>query len=358
MKKFFLSNLILLFAVLPTAVLAQSPDVIGFSITPPLVNINLSPRDEVATKIKVVNNTGRALHVYAEVVDFRDSGNGQIEFLNDPGIKDDPGAVNVYLSRWITLAKQDLELSPFGSEEIPFVISVPEGANPGGHYAAILIGPNSPEDKAEGSVVKIASKISSLILARVAGDVQEKGSIREFSVDKRFSGSADINFSVRFQNQGNIHLRPHGSIKVVDMFGKDKGKPIDFNSNKDFGNVLPGGDREWTDLKWQDEQFFLFNRYKAELSVSFGEESKQTDTRYVFFWVVDWKWLIISLLSLITFLVLLLLIVRIYVRQSVKNLQREMGVGASEIAPRPVKRTVRKKVATVKKEAVDLRKKK
>jgi hypothetical protein len=54
------------------------------------------------------------------------------------------------------------------------------------------------------------------------------------------------------------------------------------------------------------------------------------------------------------FLFLLLLVVRTYVRQSVKNLQREMGVSAppAPVKRRPVRRTVTK-VGTV-----DLRKKK
>lgn len=344
----------LLFAIFPAAVLAQNGDSVGFSVTPSLMNINLTPGDEFGTKVKVINNTSRPLKIYAEAVDFRDSGTGQIEFLNDPGIKNDLSAANVYLSRWMTLAKEEIELAPFGSEEIPFVISVPKEANPGGHYAAILVGPDSPDEKTDGSVVKISSKIAFLILSRVAGDVQEKGMIREFSVDKKFSGAANINFSVRFQNQGNIHLRPRGTIKVFDMFGKEKGKSVDFNASTDSsGNVLPGGDREWLGLKWQDEQFFLFNRYKAELSLSFGEETKQTDTRYVFFWVIDWKWLTISVISLLIFFVLLLVIVRMYVRQSVKNLQKEMGIAVSG------KRVVRKKTVAVKKVAVvDLKKNK
>ena len=326
------------------------------------MNINLSPDSNTGIKIKVINNTSRPLKLYAEVVDFRGQGNGQLDFLYDEGIKNDPAAANAYLSRWVTLGKNELDLAPFGSEELPFIISVPKEANPGGHYAAILIGTNAPDEKGDGSVVKISTKISSLILARVAGEINEKGMIREFSPTNKFSSSADTSFIVRFQNQGNIHLLPHGSIKVYDMFGKQKGGDLEFNSSKDFGNVLPGGDREWTDLKWQDKDFLLINHYKAELSLSFGEEAKQTDVRYTTFWVVSWKWLLISVGSLLLFLVLLFLLVKFYVRQSVKNLQKEMGAvpfRSTPVAPiTPAKkRVVRKKIETVDKKVVDLRKK-
>ncbi len=351
MKRAILINSLLILLLLPAAASAKT-DTLALSVTPPLMNINLSKKQEVATSIRVINNNSRPITVYIEVADFRDQGDGQIEFLDDEAIKDDPGAKNMYLSRWITLTKSELVLEPFRGEEVPFVISVPEEANPGGHYAALLIGTKPPDEPIEGSSIKISSKISSLILARVAGEINEKGMIREFSPHERLSGGKENAFSVRFENLGNIHLRPQGVIKVYDMFGKAKGGTIEFNANKDFGNVLPGGDREWRDLAWRDDDFFLFNRYKAELSLSFGEETRQTDTMYVYFWAVNWKWLAISISILVAFLLLLLAVVKVYVRQSVKNLQREMGVGRA-----PFKRTVRKRVAA-KTGTVDLRKKK
>lgn len=352
MKALFLSIIASFLFILPGSASAEV-DSLALSVTPPLININLSPNQEVATEISVVNNNSRPIKVYIEAVDFQDRGNG-VEFLMDEGISEDPGAKNMYMSRWITLTKTEVDLPPYRSEKIPFVISVPEGANPGGHYGALLIGTNPPEDKSEGSVVKVSSKISCLILARVEGQVDEKGMIREFSTEKRFSGDGGNSFKIRFENLGNIHLRPQGTVKVFDMFGKQKGGTVEFNNKKDYGNVLPGGDREWT-LPWKDEDFFLLNHYKAELSVSFGQEAMQTDNRFIYFWAVDWKWLSIALISLVAFIFLLLLIVKVYVKQSVKSLQKEMGT-TSRLPP--VKRPVRRRTTSPRAGTVDLRKKK
>jgi hypothetical protein len=348
--RFLLANLILFFTIFPSLASAQM-DSLALTVTPPLININLTPKQEVATEISVVNNNGRPIKVYIEVVDFQDRGNG-VEFLQDPSIKNDPGAENIFMSRWVTLTRTEVDLPPYRSEKIPFVISVPEGANPGGHYAALLIGTNPPDVDGQGSVVKVSSKISCLILARVEGEVDERGAIREFSPERGLSGNAENNFKVRFENLGNIHLRPQGTVKVTDMFGKQKGAVVEFNNKKDYGNVLPGGDREWN-LSWKDEDFFVFNRYKADLSVSFGQEAIQTDNRFTYFWAVDWKWLSIFLISLAVFVVLLLIVVKAYVRQSVKSLQREMGVSES-----PVKRPVRRRTIAKRAPTVDLRKKK
>jgi hypothetical protein len=327
MKKVLLLFFAVSFFSFSPAVLAQG-DSLALSVTPPLVNINLTPGQEIALDVTVVNNNDRPLKVYIEAVDFRDRGNG-VELFRDQAISEDPGVVNMYLSRWITLSKDEVEVGPYRAEKVPFVISVPQGANPGGHYAALLIGPGAPDKKGDGAVVKVTSKISSLILARVEGKVDERGMIREFSPIKSLSSKADVGFKVRFENLGNIHLRPQGVIKVYDMFGKQKGGDVEFNYKKDYGNVLPGGDREWENIAWHDDDFFLFNRYKAELSMSFGEEAKQTDNRYAFFWVIDWKWLFSVIVILAIFIISLFLFVKFYVKQSVKNLQREFGVAPS-----------------------------
>ncbi len=351
MRRLFVINLFFLFLAIPATALAQA-DSLALSVTPPLININLTPKQEVATEISVVNNNSRPLKVYIEAVDFQDNGNG-VEFLYSEDIGNDPDSYNMYMSRWVTLTKTEVDLAPYRSEKIPFVISVPEGANPGGHYAALLVGTNPPDDQEQGSVVKIASKISCLILARVEGEVKEKGMIREFSTQKAIAGTAENIFKVKFENLGNIHLRPQGTIKVVDMFGKQKGEVLEFNNKKDYGNVLPNGEREW-DIPWKDDDFFLFNRYKAELAVSFGQEAIQTDNRFVYFWSVDWKWLSVAVASLVGLILLLLFVIKLYVRQSVRSLQKEMGVMDKKVTRGPIsRRPTPRRSGTV-----DLRKKK
>ncbi len=349
MKKVLLVSLLILIFFPISGVLAQGSS-LALTVTPPLINVNLSPGQEIAMEVTIVNNNSQSLKVYIEAVDFQDKGNG-IEFLRDQGALGDPNAENMYLSKWITLSKDEVEIGPYKAEKIPYVISVPQGANPGGHYAALLIGPGAPDKKEEGSVVKVTSKISSLILAKVEGQVDERGSIREFVPVKRFSDKADTGFNVRFENLGNIHLRPQGVIKVYDVFGKQKGGDIEFNYKKDYGNVLPGGDREWKDIAWRDDDFILIGRYKAELVVSFGDKIKQTDNRYAFFWVINWKPLIVIFIVLVVFIAGLFVFVKFYIRQSVRSIQREFGAF-------PQKRSVSRKRFTIPKRngTVDLRK--
>jgi len=304
----------------------------------------------LATAIKVVNNNNYPVTVYAKTVDFTDNGSGEIKFLNNgqtaATLEDD----NIYLSRWITLSQDKQDLQPFQTAIFSFSIDVPSSAAPGGHYAAILVGTNPPNETVKGAEVKVSSYLSSLILARVAGAIEEKGAIREFTFADRVYQGGEGNFRVRFDNLGNVHLAPTGNIQIFDMFGKKKGDiPVNV-TNDNSGNVLPKGERTWNNLLWAGDDFLLLNRYRAELSLSFGEDAKQTEFSTFFFWGVNWRFLAIIGGSLLVLLILIIIFVRFYIRQSVKDLEKQFKASKVENKKEGKKKSVEEKV-------IDLRKK-
>jgi hypothetical protein len=322
----------------------------------------MEPGETIATALKIVNNNSWPVTVYAKVLDFRDNGAGQIKFFNQSEIPAGSEEQSAYLSRWVTLSQDEIELGAFGNSMVSFTIDVPTTAVPGGHYAAILIGANPSDVSGKGTEIKVASYLSSLLLIRIAGAVEEKGMIREFVFSKRFYQGGEGDFRVRFENLGNVHLQPMGDIKIYDIFGKLKGDIL-VNANKDFGNVLPKSIRTWENLKWSGEDFFLINRYKAELSLTYGEEAKQTDYQTFFFWGVNWKWLGIIGGGLLALFILIIFFIRFYIRQSVRNLEKQFGAAGlkKKRIRKKEKAPERKKLPVVKKsenkKVVDLRKK-
>ena len=149
------------------------------------------------------------------------------------------------------------------------------------------------------------------------------------------------------------------SVTQRDMFGKQKGD-IPVNETTDFGNVLPQGERTWDNLKWSGDDFFLINRYRAELSLSYGDQAKQTEFSTFFFWGFNWHFLAIIGGGLLVLLLLIIVFVRFYIRQSVKGLEKQFK--AAEAARKKVEKKkikdaeVREK--TEEKKVIDLRKKK
>jgi hypothetical protein len=359
MKKFIFIIFAIFFIVSPD-VASASGSSLALTITPPLMKLNIGPGESLATAVKVVNNNNYPITIYARTVDFTDNGSGEIKFLNLSGTTENSSAQNNFLSRWISLSQDRQELQPFQTGTFSFSIDVPLDAAPGGHYAAILIGTNPPEQAGKGTEIKVSSYISSLILLRVSGDIQEQGSVREFTFSPRVYQGGDGSFKMSFENTGNVDLAPVGDIKIFDMFGRQKGD-IAVNDTSDFsGNVLPNSIRTWNNFKWSDDGLFLLNRYRAELSLSFGDQAKQTEFSTFFFWGVNWRWLLIIVGSLLLLFALLIIFVRFYISQSVKGLEKQFKAEADA-----VKKAVKKKISeaakfekNIEEKVIDLRKKK
>jgi hypothetical protein len=359
MAKRILFLILFLSLSLKVSLAEAKDDSLALTVTPPLMKMNMEPGESLATALKVVNNNSQPKTIYIKVVDFRGKGSGEVEFLKDLPEQVSEEDKKVYLSQWVTLNQKEVEIEPFRPAIIPFTIDIPKDAQPGGHYAAILVGTNPPSKTDKGAEIKVSSYISSLLLVRISGAVVEKGMIREFTFSNRFYQGGEGSFRVRFQNTGNVHLQPIGGIKVYDMFGKEKGS-ISVNNQKDFGNVLPNNERTWDNLKWSSDNFFLINRYRAELSLSYGEDLKQTDYQTFFFWGINLKWLIIMGFGLLVLFVLIIVFIKFYISQSVKNLKKQMGVVDSdfEISEKRKKAAVHHESKTGERKIIDLRKRK
>jgi hypothetical protein len=305
------------FSVLP--VFAQ--DSLSLTITPPLIKINMDPGGLWSSSIKVVNNNQGELTVYARSMDFKSGEQGGVVFIPREEVKE---GQKFLLSQWIEISSGPFIIPAFESKEIPFTIKVAPEAEPGGHYAAILIGTKPPE--AEGGVaIKIASQVSSLILLNIQGEIEEKAWIREFSTGKTFYQILEANFKVSFENLGNVHLQPVGEIKIYNMWDKERGTiPINYKSQ--FGNVLPQSQRIWN-FEWKGQEgSFEIGRYKAKIVLSFGQDAHQTASSTVYFWVIPLIPVLGILGGFFIFLILLILGIKSYVKRAVIIAQQELGV--------------------------------
>jgi len=291
----------------------------AITLIPPHLEIGLIPGQSLQTSIKLFNESQEVLQLYTETASFHAKGEtGQPEFDFDSPT--DEG-----LSSWIEVEKGPIILNPGERYEVPVKIHPPANADPGGHYASVFF-TTSPPEAGEGQV-RIASKVGTLLLTRVEGDVIEKGSIAEFGLGKgkMTFNRLPIDFFVRFQNSGNVHLRPSGQIGIKSMFGKEVGS-VEVNASK--GATLPKTTRKY-DAVWEKAQLkgaggsffqkffneyanersnFGFGKYTAKVSIHAGTNSID-DTATVSFWVVPWRillvWTIVGILGLI-FLILLI----------------------------------------------------
>lgn len=301
---------------------AARHDRMTLAIVPPLFQMQLAPGTHWRGVIKFVNGNPYDIDLNTSIVPFRgagETGNAQFDFTKEGNI--DPRT----LSGWIRIERGPIHVRKDTTAEIPFSIVVPEDAEPGGHYAAIMVGTDPIERLKNGSGFAIGSLLSSLLFVSVSGDIVEAGSIRDFYSASSVVQEPNARFVLRFENSGNVHLIPQGHIIITNMWGKERGR-IAVNDDASFGSVLPASTRRF-EFEWHgEENFFEMGRYTVEATLAYGGAAKQTVYRVATFWVIPYKELAIAFLGIGGFLFMMFYGIRRYVRSVIALERSRLGI--------------------------------
>ncbi len=286
----------------------------GLEISPPLIDLKTDPGKTLTVKINLRNITKATLVATPQVNDFVAQGEeGQPKLLLDQNAKEQsPYSIKGWIAELptLTLAPQELK-----TETIP--INVPQNASPGGHYGVIRFTAAPPG--LEGTGVSLSASIGSLVLIRVSGNIVEKASFAEFYASqngqkKTLFEYGPVTFVERIKNEGNVHFKPSGTIRVTGTFG---GQVAVLTVNEKGGNVLPASIRRFEQTL---NKKHLFGRYKAEANVEYnGKNISQTIT----FWVIPYKLIAIILGVLLILVAGIRSGLKKYVRRAVKKAQNK-----------------------------------
>lgn len=299
---------------------------LSLTVTPPLFQLTIGPGENWSSSIKVVNTNEYPVTYYARVVDFNAEGEGGKSTFT-PLIEGTDNSDT--LAGWVTLGAKPITIPAGESAPVPFAVSIPDNAAPGGHYAAILIGTEPGLDPVTGPSMKVSSFVSSLLFVRVKGDVHESGRIREFVTQESLYGTTKADFVLRFENTGNTHLKPQGEVVIYNMWGKERGKVL-INQKNSFGNVLPESVRRF-EFGWEGAlDIFDIGRYKAEVTLSYGDEARQNTSASAYFWVVPFVPVASVGGGLLVLIVSLIWFIRRYIRRALALEQARLGL----VAPR------------------------
>lgn len=330
MKKFFLIAILVLGGMfLATAVFA-------LTISPPVIEMGADPGQSLRSQIEIFNETDREAAFYTSTSNFTAKPNekGEPEFFTAGGIEKG-------LADWIEIEEGPIWVAPKEWKVVPFSLRVPEYADPGGHYAAIFLGTERPEIAPGQTGVGIVGKVGTLVLLRVSGDIFEEGRLAEFSLKdgKKFYEHLPVDFLVRFENLGNIHLKPQGEIYIKNIFGKASGI-VDVNKVFVGGNVLPKTIRRF-ESSWIKKPFeeppqgffaklkteyqnFALGRYRANLVLGYGTQGKLARGTLIF-WVFPWHLILVVLISTGILIFLLIRGIKTYNRWIIKRAIQRSG---------------------------------
>jgi hypothetical protein len=284
----------------------------GLEISPPLIELNVNPGDVKEVEIYVRNVTRDPLIVGGEVNDFVAAGeDGQPKLLLDES-ETSPFTIKP----WVTNLSK-VTIGPQERKAIKATMSVPKDASPGGHYGVIRFTGTPPE--LEDTGVSLSASVGTLMLVNVSGDVKEAASIAEIYTsqnDKKRNmfEYGPVVLGLRLKNDGNVHFKPGGTIRVTNMLGKEIAS---FQLNDKGSNVLPQSVRKFEQLL---NKKLLFGRYNVTADIAYGSQSTIVSGSKTF-WVIPYKLIALG----IGIIALLIFLVRSYNRYILKRAQKKQS---------------------------------
>lgn len=315
---------------------AQSESGQVITVSPSLFSVTVDPGQPWQSALRVINSNNYELVVYPSVMDFVPSGEGGTGQLMP--VLDEEMAGQT-LADWIQVSSEPLRIPPQQSVSVPVTVIVPDEAAPGGHYAALVVSTRPPETELSAPTIQTAQVVTSLFFLTVDGEIVEQGSIREFGTEKSVFNRPEVDFNLRFENRGTVHIQPQGQINITNMWGQERGT-IPINTQTSFGNVLPDSIRQFN-FSWNGE-FSLYDigRYQAEVVLVYGSKARQTVTAQTYFWIIPLREIALGVTVYLGILVLLGWSIKIYIRrilrQSIPISSRPSVVVAPNTSPHPV----------------------
>lgn len=282
----------------------------GLEISPPLAELKADPGQTIRTTLRIRNVTQQTLVVSSEINDFTAGGeDGQPKLLLEEG-ESSPYSVKEWISTIPEVTLKSGEQQP-----VTITMTVPGNASPGGHYGVVRFTGTPPG--IEGTGVSLSASIGQLILVNISGNVTESAKIAEIFASQNnersgFFEYGPITLVERIENTGNVHIKPSGTVRVTNMFGKETAS---FSLNENGGNILPSSIRKF---EQQVDKKLLFGRYTIQVDAVYGADNKIT-TGSSTFWVIPYKLILMAIAAI----ALIIFLIKRYNRHIVKKASKK-----------------------------------
>jgi len=137
-------------------------------------------------------------------------------------------------------------INPLEWAEVPFTIAVPKEAAYGYYFAITL--PKTTPHFWRGPELPLPEPqlFPSFWMLRKRGQ-KPKPKITQFSVSQAVTEYLPADFVVKVENQGNVHVKPHGDIFITD----GKNQLADLPVNPYLGSVIPNAQKVFN-ASWDD----------------------------------------------------------------------------------------------------------
>lgn len=266
----------------------ESPQQVGLSIVPALLDIPLQPGQEQTFSIATTNITDQPLPVVVGI---------QPLVPIDPQI-DDELADRYDATSWVQAAVTDLILDPRETQNVDFTVTTPEDAGPGGHYLQIVFRVLTPAGSDQQSTTRINPELTASVLFTVPGDIQESIMV-ESSPLSLLSLQPERTMELIITNTGNSHvlLRPETIVR-----GSWRGGSAQIDLLPGQPKLLLPHTSTIVPITWRavEPGYYYFDS-----SIRFGTPAQSIETLSSHFVVLPAWWVILSFITAATLLVVI-----------------------------------------------------
>lgn len=281
--------IVVFITLFPNFASAQTGSTQQFGVSPFLEELEVAKGGTIESSITITNLTNEKLDLQISTQDFIPGDRGEALFIPDNEINE----ATFSLASWISLKNGSTLTIEAGKDAVvEYIVNPPANAEEGTHYGAILFS-NTHGSSLAG--VDIKQSVGTIILVSY-GQARPSGEV-EYSVNKNVQWwSGGFEFTNKFINTGNVHVKPKGEVVVKNILGQVVATP---QLNKDASNVLPKSERTFL-TSWLPENW-RFGRYSAELNIIYGREKLEIRETVVV-WMLP-MYICIPLMTVLSFII-------------------------------------------------------
>jgi hypothetical protein len=208
------------------------------TVSPVFYDLSVNPGGSVSERIRIRNNTSSPLPLKVEIKKMAGNANGDLTLNED----NSDGSLN-----WVKIDDTSITARPGEWTNVPFKIDVPETAAYGYYYTINFTHDTQNPNQTTGTALSGSAAVPILLTVRKDG-ANAEAKLVDFSPSKFISETLPVDFTVKLENVGNIHVRPRGNI-FITRNGKDNIATLEVNPGQ--AGIIPDSSKEFT-ASWKD----------------------------------------------------------------------------------------------------------
>ncbi len=200
-------------SLLLVAIATGQVQAMGVMVEPAFQFVTITASESSTTRaITFTNQTDIAQTYLLSTADIRQlDTQGQVAYVDKPQTDS-----SYALASFLRLPVAEITLQPGEKQAIEVEIADNQNLSPGGHYGAVLAQVVSVG--AEGEEV-ILPMVSSVLLVHKVGGERFHINLKRVEIPAIWL-TIPKSMLLEFENQGNVHVVPHGQVTIEDVFGR------------------------------------------------------------------------------------------------------------------------------------------